>query len=294
MLFWSDLMYLNKILSIANTHTRTHTFTSGKQDVKQTSIKNEHTLQKKLHKGTLYTHKYTIYTHTQVPTLYTRIYNIYNSLTRDHRILFCCSLFCQPLIEGFAVSGTLAKGGTAMATMPKVLGFGLPTLAACIVGDPPYVFPFVHSTLLLKCPMVPVPLCESGHRSSWSRACTGCWGPRSCGQHPMSRVWCSGGRCDVALPGGSGRVSAWPQIRSLPLQIWREDKLMVWAWCRRKELQLLLRWGKLDRCHRNRVGWSHSLRKDTQLLIFIMALKPERRSFVLDMYSIENYSDTLW
>ncbi|CAL8268337.1 unnamed protein product [Boreogadus saida] len=32
-----------------------------------------------------------------------------------------------------------------------------------------------------------------------------------------------------ALSGGSSRASAWPQIRSLPLQIWREDKFMQWA-----------------------------------------------------------------
>ena len=243
-----------------------------------------------------YRKRYTQVHYLQVYTIYTSIYNIYNSLPRDqiHIILFCCSLFCQPLIKWFAIWGKWAEGGTAITTMPKVLCFGLPTLATGIVSDPSYIFPFLHSTLLLKGPTLPVPLCEPGHRSSWSRnkwswACTGCWGTRSCRQHPscghgLCKVWCSGGRCDGALPGGSSRASAWPQIRSLPLQIWREDKFMRWAWCRRKELQFFLRWWKLVRCHRNGVVWSHSLRKDTHLLIFMTPLKPERRSFVLDMY----------
>ena len=47
-----------------------------------------------------------------------------------------------------------------MTTMPKFLCFGLPTLATGIVGDPSYIFSFLHSTLLLKGPTVPVLLCE--------------------------------------------------------------------------------------------------------------------------------------
>ena len=157
--------------------TRTHTFSSRKQDVKKVLKMNAHVRKNCMHKGTLYTHKYTIYTHKYLH--YIQYIQLPAQGPQIQRILFRCALFCQPLIQGFAVSGTWAIGGTSMATMPKVLGFWLPTLAACIVCDPPYIFSFLHTTLLLKCPTAPVPPCEPGHRSSWSRnkwswACTGC------------------------------------------------------------------------------------------------------------------------
>lgn len=74
--------------------------------------------------------------------------------------------------------------------------------------------------------------------------------------------------------GGSSGPSAWPQNRSLSFQIWREDKLMSWARCGGKEPQLLFWFWKLVGCQRNRVGWSHSLRKALH-----SPLKPERRPF---------------
>ena len=262
MLVWSDLMHLNTICKMSKYWEHTHAFSSGKH-VKVVLKMNINFRQKAIYKAiytSIYkacksmhtgnvTHKYTIYKYIQYiqyiqlpaqgPDSYYFIL-LLSVLPTTHQVI--CHL--RQVSRRWHCHNDYAQSPL----------FWLPTLATGIVSDPSYIFPFLHSTLL-KGPTLPVPLCEPGHRSSWSRnkwswACTGCWGTRSCRQHPscghgLCKVWCSGGRCDGALPGGSSRRRPGPQIRSLPLPDLEGGQFMRWAWCRRKELQFFLRWWKL-------------------------------------------------